>query len=224
MISHFDEQVGRLIGQLKSLGQYMNTIIIFSGDNGPTCNGGTDSPWFDSARPFRSEFGYGKGFLREGGIRVPTIAQWPGRIKSGSETGHISAFYDVMPALCGIAGIDPPADTDGISFLPTLLGKGDEQEHEFLYWEFPASGGQQAVRMGKWKGIRENIFKDSLRIKLFDLEADIQEINDVSDKYQDIVSIMETVFRDEHSPSEVEGFLSDSWVTEIRSIIKIARL
>ena len=206
MISYFDEQVGKLIRQLKDLGQYENTLIIFSSDNGPTYNGGTDSPWFDSARPFRSEFGFGKGFLREGGIRVPMIAQWPDRIKEGSESGHISAFYDVLPTLCEVAGIDPGYKTDGISFLPTLLGKGQQKEHEFLYWEFPASGGQQAVRMGKWKAIRENIFKDSLQIKLFNLETDKGEMNDVSDSNQDIVDVIETIFRDEHTPSEIERF------------------
>ncbi len=121
MVSYFDEQVGRLIEHLKELGIYENTLIIFSSDNGPGYNAGTDSPWFASAHPFRSQRGYIKGSLNEGGIRVPMIALWPGKIKPGTVTAHASAFWDVMPTLCEVAGIDPPAYADGISFLPELL-------------------------------------------------------------------------------------------------------
>lgn len=134
------------------------------------------------------------------------IDQWPGKIKAGSETDLISAFYDVLPTLCDVAGIEAPKDIDGKSFLPTLLGKKGQQKHEFLYWEFPAYGGQQAVRMGKWKGIRKNIFKDSLRIQLYNLEDDIQELNDVSLQNPGVVQKIEALFKQEHTPAEIERF------------------
>src|SRR5690606_16194264 len=159
MISYFDEQVGEIVATLKELDLYDNTLIIFTSDNGPTYNGGTDSPWFDSAGPFRSDRGWGKGYLKEGGIRVPMIAHWPGRIAAGTTTDHVAAHYDVLATLCDLVGIEPNVPTDGISFLPTLLGDQDQDSHEFLYWEFPAYGGQQAVRMGQWKGLRQNILK-----------------------------------------------------------------
>lgn len=206
MVSYFDEQVGEIVAKLKELGLYENTIIIFSSDNGPTYTGGSDSSWFESAKPFKSERGWGKGNLTEGGIRVPMIVQWPGKVKPGSETDHISAFYDVLPTLCETVKITSPENMDGISFLPTLLGETEQKEHRFLYWEFPASGGQQAVRMGQWKGIRKNIFKDSLHIRLYNLENDIQELNDVSAAHPDIVKEMEAIFKQEHVVPEIERF------------------
>ena len=151
MISYWDEQIGGLINKLKELGIYDNTIIIFTSDNGPTFNGGSDSFFFDSAKPFKSEWGWGKASLREGGIRVPMIASWPKKIKAGSKSDLICAFWDIMPTFCEIAKVECPT-TDGISFLPELLGK-KQNKHDFLYWEFPDSGGQKAVRMGKWKGL-----------------------------------------------------------------------
>jgi len=105
MISHWDEQIGELVKQLQQLGLYENTLIVFTSDNGPTFNGGTDSPWFDSAGPFKSEAGWGKASLREGGIRVPMIACWPATIEPGSISHHISAFWDVLPTFAEIARV-----------------------------------------------------------------------------------------------------------------------
>ncbi len=206
MVSYFDEQVGDIVATLKELGLYENTLIIISSDNGPSFTGGTDSPWFDSAKPFKSEHGWGKGFVHEGGIRVPMIAHWPGKIEAGTESNLISAHYDVLPTLCEVAGIQPEAPLDGISFLPVLLGEKGQKEHEFLYWEFPANDGQQAVRMGKWKGIRKNIFKDDLHIRLYNLEEDIQEQTDVSAQHPEIVKKIEAIFEQEHTPAENERF------------------
>lgn len=206
MVSYLDEQVGEIVATLKELGLYENTLIIFSSDNGPTYTGGADSPWFDSAKPFKSEYGWGKGYVKEGGIRVPMIAQWPGKIAPGTETDLISAHYDVLPTLCDVTDVAVPPHTDGISFLPTLTGKVYQEKHEFLYWEFPAYGGQQAVRMGKWKGIRQNIFKDSLSVQLYNLEDDIQESNDVSAQHPEIVQRIEKIFVQEHSTPEIDRF------------------
>ncbi len=206
MVSYLDEQVGEIVATLKNLGLYENTIIIFTSDNGPTYTGGADSPWFDSAKPFKSEFGWGKGNVNEGGIRVPMIAHWPGKIKPGTKSDLISAFYDVLPTLCEITGVQAPNDIDGKSFLPTLLGKENQEKHDFLYWEFPESGGQQAARMGKWKGIRKNIDKDSLQIRLYNLESDIQELNDISSQNPEIVKEIELIFNNEHEMAEMEKF------------------
>lgn len=206
MVSYFDEQVGEIVATLKKLGIYENTLIILTSDNGPTYTGGADSPWFDSARPFKSEFGWGKGFLHEGGIRVPMIAQWPGKIAAGTESNLLSAHYDMLATFCDLLDIDAPADTDGISMVPTLLGAGEQQKHEFLYWEFPAGGGQQAIRMGKWKGLRKNIFQDSLQVRLYNLEEDIQELNDVAASNPDIVQKIEALLVQEHTPAEIDGF------------------
>ena len=207
MVSYFDGQVGELVATLQKLGLYENTLIIFSSDNGPTYNGGTNSPWFDSGGPFLSDLGWGKGYLTEGGIRVPMIAHWPGKIKPGTVTDHISAQYDVLATLCDLVGVEDLPDHDGVSFLPTLMGQGSLQDiHKFLYWEFPAYGGQQAVRMGKWKAIRKEIFKGNMNIELYDLDEDLQETMDIADRHPDIIEKMEEIFSREHQPAAVEKF------------------
>lgn len=206
MISYLDEQVGELIQTLIELGLYENTLIIFSSDNGPANAGGTDPVWFDSAKPFNSARGWGKGNLTEGGIRVPMIAHWPGKIKEDTQNELISAFYDVLPTLCDVAGIEVPKDVDGISFLPILLGNGEQEEHEYMFWDFPAGGGQQAIRSGSWKAIRKEILKDSLRVRLYNLDEDIRETNDISSQYPDLVQKMEDIFQQEHTTPENNNF------------------
>ena len=205
MVSYLDEQVGLLVQQLKDLGIYENTLIIFTSDNGPTYNGGTDSPWFNSGAPFKSEYGWGKGFTHEGGIRIPMLASWPGHIRPGTQSDHISAFWDVMPTLCELAGIEAPDDTDGISFLPALIGE-QQPEHDYLYWEYPEYGGQQAIRMGEWKGIRKNILKGNMTLELFNLEDDIQEQNDVAAEHPKIIKQMEEIMVTEHTPAASDRF------------------
>ena len=205
MISYLDEQVGDLVKRLKELGLYENTLIIFSSDNGPTYTGGADTKYFDSAKPFKTENGRIKGYVYEGGIRVPMIAHWPGKIQAGATTDHISAFYDVMPTLCEVADIKAPAASDGISFLSTLLGE-EQKKHDYLYWEFPAYKGQQAVRMGKWKGIRKNIFDGNLALELYDLESDIQEQHDVSEEHPNVVAQIDAIMKEAHVPATLERF------------------
>ena len=206
MISYLDDQVGQLVAQLKELVILENTLIIFSSDNGPTFNGGTDSEWFDSAHPFRSDPGWGKGHVREGGIRVPMIASWPGTISPGTSSDHISAFYDVLPTLCEVADINTGYESDGLSFLPAMLQSGKQSEHDFLYWEFPAYKGQQAVRMGQWKGIRLNIFEGNMDIQLFNLEKDPLEQQDVSAQHPEIVKEIERIMIEERTTPEIERF------------------
>jgi len=205
MINYLDDQVGEIVQKLKDLGLYDDTLIIFSSDNGPTYTGGVDAEFFNSARPFENCYGRTKGFTYEGGIRVPMIACWPNRIKAGTESDHISAFWDVLPTLAEVAGAPVPDDIDGISFLPALRGK-KQTEHDFLYWEFPSYKGQQAVRMGKWKGIRNNIFKGNMKIELYDLEKDIREQNDVAAAFPDIVRKIAAIMKEGHEPAILERF------------------
>ncbi len=205
MISRLDSDVGRIMALLKQLGLDENTLVIFSSDNGTThLDKEVDYTFFDSVGPLRGL----KGSLYEGGIRVPMIARWPGRIEPSSTSDHISAFWDVMPTLAEIAGTNPPAGIDGISFAPTLLGKPDQQKpHEYLYWEFTGYGGQQAVRMGKWKAVRQNILRrnnsDPLKIELFNLDEDVGESHDVAAKYPEIVARMQSIMQTARVPSKL---------------------
>lgn len=206
MISYLDEQVGDLIKKLKDINQLDNTLIIFTSDNGPTYTGGADTQYFDSGNPFKTELGWAKGFVNEGGIRVPMIASWPTKIKPGSRSNQLSAFQDMMPTFCDIIGIDVPLNIDGISIKPTLLGNFQKVSHEYLYWEFPAYKGQQAVRMGKWKGIRKNIFEGNMSIELYDISIDKQEQNDVAMVYPKIVEKISQIMIQSHSPSPIMRF------------------
>ena len=135
------------------------------------------------------------------------IASWPGHIEPGSITGHVSAFWDVLPTLCEMTGASAPADIDGISFAPVLLGTPENQaQHDFLYWEFPAYKGQQAVRMGQWKAIRKNIFDGNMDIELYDLEEDLREEHNVAAQHPEIIALIETIMRQERVPPTIERF------------------
>lgn len=206
MVSYWDEQIGGLIAELKKRGIYENTIIMFTSDNGPTFNGGSDSPWFDSAKPFRSDMGWVKCSLREGGIRAPLVVSWPKKIKANSSSELISAFWDMMPTFCEIAGVKSPS-TDGISILPEMLGKSQKQQkHEFLYWEYPDLDGQKAVRMGKWKAFIPNLFKGNKAIELYDLSLDPREHTNIAKYYPDIVEKIKEIMSKEHVDAEIKRF------------------
>lgn len=196
MISYFDEQVGGLIKELKRLGIYDNTMIIFTSDNGPANNSCSSTTWFDSAQPFRCGKGWGKASLREGGIRMPFIVSYGKKLNPGV-SDYMGYFPDVMPTLCELAGVECP-ETDGISFLPTLNG-GNQQQHDFLYWEYPGSKGWMAVREGKWKGLLRKVREGNTQIELFDLEADPREDNDVASQHPEIVEKMWKRFEESHT-------------------------
>ncbi len=209
MISYLDEQIGELVQFLKDNDLMENTLIIFTSDNGPTyATGGADTEFFVSGGQFGSTRGEGKGFLKEGGIRVPMIAFWKGKIRQQSTSDHISAFWDVLPTLAELSGAPAIASTDGISFLPVLLEqKRKIKTHEYLYWEIPEYGGQQAVRMGNWKAYRPNIKSESnLQIQLYDLALDPRETKDLAGEYPEVIQKMEEIMKSAHTPPIYSAF------------------
>ena len=209
MISYLDEQVGELIEKLKEINQYENTLIIFTSDNGPSWVDHVDYKFFNSTGKFVNSRRTMKGSVSEGGIRVPMIASWPNKIKAGSKSNHISAFYDFFETACDVAGIDNEIQTDGVSFYPEMIG-GVQAKHDYLYWEYPASGGLQAIRMGKWKGVKNNLFKNPSKLKLFDLSYDEKELNDVSSKNPEIVKELEQKLKEAHSTPYLKEFIIPS--------------
>ena len=193
MVTRMDGDVGRIMDLVRKLDLEDDTIIIFTSDNGPTFNGGSDSEFFESAGPFRGL----KVSAYEGGIRVPFIAKWPGKIKANTTSDHISAMWDMLPTFCDVAGTKTPADIDGLSMLNVLTGKDDQQKkHEYLYWEL---GGQQAIRMGDYKAYRRNRGKT----ELYNLGQDIGEQNDIADKMPDLTAKMTKLFETARTESDV---------------------
>lgn len=196
MITRLDRDIGKLMEQLKTLGIEKNTLVIFSSDNGPHREGGADPEFFHSNGPLRGI----KRDLYEGGIRVPMIARWPGKIKPGSVTDHLSAFWDFLPTAAEVAVIGAPANIDGISYLPALLGK-EQEKHEFLYWEFhEGRASKQAVRMGDWKAVR---LHPSAELELYNLQTDIGEQHNLAGQYPDIVARIETYLKRSRTESEL---------------------
>ncbi len=184
MITRLDRDVGRLLDQLKSLRLESNTVVFFSSDNGPHREGGAKAEFFAGSGPLRGI----KRDLYEGGIRVPMIARWPGRIPAGTISDQVWAFWDFLPTAAELAGAVPPAGIDGISVLPTLLGQRPARAHEFLYWEFHERGSKQAVRMGDWKAIR---LQPGAPLALYNLRSDLGETNDVAAGQPEVVRRIE---------------------------------
>jgi arylsulfatase A len=204
MINLLDDQVGEIVAKLKELGIYENTLIMFSSDNGPHQEGGANPDYFNSNGIFR---GY-KRDLYEGGIRVPMIATWEGRIAPGTETEHMSAFWDLFPTIADLTGATAPENIDGISFLPTLLGKEDEQEkHDYLYWEFYERGGRKAIRRGEWKLVKYNITNpEKTTVELYNIASDPGEENNLADENPGIVKELTELMDTVRTDSEVYTF------------------
>ncbi len=204
MITRMDRHVGMILQQLEKLGLADNTLVIFSSDNGTTYTGGVDYKFFNSVDGLRGL----KGSLYEGGIRVPMIARWPGRIPAGSVSDQPSAFWDFLPTLTQAAGAPTPEDTDGLSLLPTFTGKGKVRVHDHLYWEFRAYGGQQAVRLGQWKGIRTGLRRKGTdtRIQLYNLAEDLSEQHNVAAEHPDVVAEIKEIMKTDRSKSELFPF------------------
>ena len=180
MISYLDEQVGEIVLKLKEIGEYENTLIIFTSDNGPSFLKEVDLTLFESTSFLNSSRDRVKGSMNEGGIRVPMIASWPNVIKKETKTNHISSFQDFYATVCDILKVDPPYQIDGLSFYPTLKDE-KQSKHEYLYWEIAAKSGQQGIRYGKWKGIKKNLQNGKQQLKLYNLDEDILELNDIAE-------------------------------------------
>lgn len=203
MIDYLDESVGKVIDKLKELGVDDNTMVIFTSDNGPHYEGGHSPEALDSNGIYRG----GKRDLYEGGIRVPMIVRWPAAIAPGGVSDHVSAFWDLPATFCELAGLAVPDDFDGISLVPTLLGTGDQSNHEYLYWEFYEQGGKQAVRAGDWKAIRLDVSKDpNGPLELYDLSDDPSESTNVADANPDITEQLADLISQAHIPSDSISF------------------
>jgi arylsulfatase A len=202
MVSRLDLYVGQVLDKLKEKGLDENTLFIFTSDNGPHLEAGADPLFFNSGGGF-------KGFKRdlyEGGIREPFVARWPGVVKPGTKNQYIGAFWDILPTFVELAGGKTTTYTDGISFVPALTGKGSQQKHEYLYWEFHEKGGKQAVRQGNWKAIRLDADKNSGRIELYDLSKDPAEQVNIADQNRNKVEELGRLMDRAHVPSAIFPF------------------
>ena len=187
MISRMDRDIGTILALLKELGVEKRTLVVFASDNGSA--GGDLHGKFKGSGPWRAQ----KGSLYEGGIRTPMIARWPGKIAPGAVSRHISAFQDMMPTFAELAGASVEKPTDGISMAPTLLGRGEQREHAYLYWELKAA---RAVRMGNWKAV-----KAKAALQLFDLRDDPSESTDVAAGHPDVVKRIRVILEQAHTDS-----------------------
>ncbi len=194
MIARMDRDIGKLFDLLKELGIDDNTIVFFTSDNGPHREGGADPEFFDSNGPLKGI----KRDLYEGGIRVPMIARWPGKIDPGTVSDQIWAFWDFPATAAELAGTTMPEKTDGVSIVPCLLS-GQSLERAPLYWEFHERGYTRAVRMGKWKGVKLGPDKP---LELYNLEKDIGEENNIAAQHPDVVAEIERVLKESRTPSE----------------------
>lgn len=204
MVSRMDQGIGKILKKLDELRLSENTVVIFTSDNGATYGrlGGTDSDYFDSAPQCRGR----KGSMYEGGIRTPMIVQWKGKIAANRQSPWIGAFWDVLPTIADMVQAPIPSGLDGMSFYPELIGTGKQAEHEFLYWESPGYGGQQAVRLGSWKGTRQQLQKSKKDktppvLELYQLDEDPAESQNVAEKHPEIVQKIEAIMKSEHVPS-----------------------
>lgn len=215
MISHLDKSVGRVLDKLNALGLSENTLVIFTSDNGPSWEGGADLAFFNSTGEYR---GY-KRDLYEGGIRMPTLAWWPGKIAEGSQSDHVSAFWDMMPTFAELAGAELTKSTDGISMLPSLLGQSEQTKHQHLYWEFHQNSGghAQAIRLddeqGQWKAVR--VFtkrnKTNPKVELYNLAIDPSEQNDLASAHPKRVNQMKTLMGTSRTRSRIDDWNFDYW-------------
>ena len=196
MVSRMDAEIGELLELLDELGIDEQTLVMFSSDNGPHREGGFDPQFTDSNGPLRGI----KRSLHDGGIRVPMIARWPGRVPTGRTSEHVGYFGDLMATAADLAGVDAPEGLDSVSFVPAMLGRQEQQQrHEYLYWEFYERGSAQAARAGRWKAVRKPMVHGA--IQLFDLSQDVGEEHDLAREEPEIVARMEAILGEAHVSS-----------------------
>ncbi len=196
MVTRLDRDVGELVKKLDALGIRENTLIIFTSDNGPSAESIHRPDFFKSGGPFRGT----KRDVYEGGIRVPLIANWPGKIAAGTTSNLIAAGWDMLPTLAAIAGANAPPEVDGLSFAESLRGEKPARQHEYLYWDYGHTRGQflQAVRMGNWKGVRKS---RTPALELYDLDVDPGEVDDIARQNPAVVKKLESLMAAAFTPS-----------------------
>lgn len=203
MVSRLDRYVGDVMALLDELGLAQNTLIIFTSDNGPHREGGANPDYFKSYGPLRGV----KRDLYEGGIRVPFIARWTNHIQPNGVTSQIASFWDMMPTFAQLSGYKQDVQTDGVSLVPTLTGRGKQRQQPYLYWEFHEMNGRQAVLSGNWKAIRQQV-KDSTKttFELYNLSTDIHEDHNLAEQEPAKAEEMQRLMDQAHTPSELFNF------------------
>ena len=191
MVALIDKDVGRVMQKLKDLGLDDKTLVIFSSDNGAN---------EEFIKPLGSTGGLRgyKRLLYEGGTRAPFAARWPGHIKPGTTSDLLTTFVDFLPTAADLCGASAPRGLDGVSIVPTLLGRQQKERHSFVYFEIYEPFFQQSVRWGDWKGYRVGT---KAPLELYDLRTDLKEQNNVAANNAEIVSKLEVILAAEHTPS-----------------------
>ena len=203
MVNVLDDYVGEIMSELETLGIEDKTLVIFTSDNGPHVEGGHDPEYFDSNGITSGT----KRDLYDGGIHVPMIASWPGKIAAGSESDLVSAFWDFLPTMAELTGSSLDHPSDGVSMLPTLLGLPGQKQHAYLYWEFPARKGRIAVRKGKWKAVRYDAsINPNSPLELYDVENDPGESINVASGNPEVVSSIRNLLQDARTPPANPAF------------------
>lgn len=198
MVSKLDHDCGAILDQLKVEGLEKNTLVLFASDNGGTIEGGYNAADLNSNGGLRGI----KRDLYEGAVRVPLIAYWPGTIAAGRTSDHICTLYDFFPTACDLAGLKKPLTIQGISYAPTLLNRGEQGNHPYLYWEFHEEGGKRAVRVGRWKMVQLNVHKDPEGpVEVYDEDVDPQETTNMARLHPELVSQARELFRTGRTPN-----------------------
>ena len=188
MITRLDTDIGKILKLIEDKGIARNTLVIFTSDNGPY--GKEIIKFFKSAGDYKGQ----KGNLYEGGVREPFIAYWPGVIKPGRTSDHLTILYDMLPTFAELAGVKVEKPTDGISIVHTLLGNGEQKKHKYIYWEL---GGVQAVRFGNYKAIRSGS-----SLKLYNLKDDSGEMKELSKSSPEVADQAQKIMTESHIPSD----------------------
>ena len=203
MVTLLDKDIQRLLDLLKEKNIDKNTLVIFTSDNGNHKEGGHLPEHFNSNGPYRGW----KRDLYEGGIRAPFIVQWPGKVKAGSVSYHVSAFWDFLPTVCELVDAPVPEGVDGISYLAEITGKNSQKNHDYLYWEFHEQGGKQAILKNNWKLIRLNVnVPQKEKYELYNLNSDPGEMFNVADQFPALLNEMKEVLLKSHKKSSVYPF------------------
>jgi arylsulfatase A-like enzyme len=202
MITKLDEDVARVLAQVKELGLDNNTYIFFTSDNGPHKEGGADPEYFDSNGPLRGI----KRDLYEGGIRVPLLVRAPGKVPAGAVRNDIWAFWDILPTFCDMSGARVPGGIDGLSFKAAIAGKKQTQQHPYLYWQFNENQYKEAVLQGDWKMVRIKAKGQPEKVELYNLRSDVGETNDLAKKQPAKVKELYSLAQQSKTKAEAKVF------------------